>query len=105
MQGLEAQLTRILRESDPRVSNRLLSLPDRTVALAAWSAGSGIAEELIRAVPGAKQARVREELALLERRRFRSRDARVALATVVSALSDGRRRGSAGYLRPTRGRR
>ncbi len=105
MQGLETQLTRLLSQGDPQISNRLLSLPDRTIAMAAWSAGSSIGEELVRAVPGAKQQRVREELELLNRRHFRSRDAREALATVLSCASGIKERRSAGYLRPSGRRR
>ena len=105
MQGLETQLTRILRRGDPGVYNSLLSLPDRTIALAAWSAGSVVGEKLMRAVPGAKRDRVREERALLEGRQFRSTDAREALAAVVSHLSGKPGGGAPGYLRPSgRGR-
>lgn len=82
------------------VTNRLMSAADRSVALAAYGLEHSVREKLFACIPGNKQSRVREELALLERRRFRAQDVERAVTALVRHIEGSRERQNNGFLRP-----
>lgn len=101
----EQRLRAVLRASPPReIGSRLLSAPDRMIAMAAWGCGHDTAELLLSQVPGAKQARVREEYAMLQTRRHRPADMQTALAQLTERLRGSRIRFDGSWLRPVRRR-
>ncbi|WP_460052135.1 hypothetical protein [Spirochaeta dissipatitropha] len=89
-------------DSSIDVNSRLLSAPDRLIAMAAWACDKDLAERLMSRVAGAKRSRVREEYAMLELRQYRQEDVVGSLDLLVSHLQGQRVRMSGSWLRPLR---
>lgn len=97
----QQKLALLLSSTDSTtVTNRLMSAADRAIALAAYGCDHSVRERLFARIPGNKQGRVREELALLERRRFRAQDVEIAVSDLVRHIEGARERQNRGYLRP-----
>lgn len=82
------------------VNSRLLSAPDRLIAMAAWACDKDLAEHLMSRVAGSKQVRVREEYAMLELRKYRQEDVMDSLKLLVLHLQGKRVRMSGSWIRP-----
>ena len=84
-----------------RAQNRLMGCADRDLALALGGMERAQAEAVLALVSVAKQQRVREEMALVGRRRVSTDHRHLAIITVLEALERDRLpAGSRSYLRP-----
>lgn len=102
--ALQHQLLELVRNL-PRVQvqNRLMACTDRDVALALVGLTDVERESVLATVSVRKAARIREEVALQERRRVDPKHAVFALGVVIGSLeSEGLVKGNRSYLRPHR---
>jgi hypothetical protein len=98
------ELARAIR-SLPRVQlqNRLMRLAAREVAAAVRFLSDADRSLVFAALPAGMAARVREEIALLKRRRLSGRDRLVFVGQVLASLrQDTAPRSIGSYLRPVR---
>ena len=101
------ELTRTIR-SLPRVllQNRLMRLATREIAGAVRFLPEADQGRVFSALPAAMANRVREEIALLRRRRLSGRDRLVFVRQVLASLrQETAPRAIGSYLRPSRGGR
>ncbi len=86
----------------PELQNRLMKAADREIALSMMYMAEEDRNYILSVLPGPKQKRVREELALHEHLRIRYAQYRMALDALAEIITGTGKGGLRSYLKPVR---